>query len=113
MSEVTRILSQIESGDLGVADQLLPLVYEDLRRLAARRLATQEKTGRTLSPTALVHEAYLRLVSSTRRQGTGNGFQSVLPTTRICLLIPVPWLLSSTPAAISFPRPRKPCTESS
>jgi RNA polymerase sigma factor (TIGR02999 family) len=63
MSDVTRILSQIESGDPSAADQLLPLVYEELRKLAARKLAN-EKAGQTLQPTALVHEAYLRLVGS-------------------------------------------------
>jgi RNA polymerase sigma factor (TIGR02999 family) len=61
MSDVTRILSQIESGDPAAADQLLPLVYEELRKLAAARLA-QEKPGQTLQATALVHDAYLRLV---------------------------------------------------
>ena len=61
MSDVTRILSQIESGDPAAADQLLPLVYEELRKLAAVRLA-QEKPGQTLQATALVHDAYLRLV---------------------------------------------------
>src|SRR5436190_13168341 len=62
MSDVTRILSQIESGDPHAADQLLPLVYEELRKLAAVKLA-QEKPGQTLQATALVHEAYVRLVS--------------------------------------------------
>jgi RNA polymerase sigma factor (TIGR02999 family) len=61
MSEVTRILSAIEQGDPHAAGQLLPLVYDELRRLAAQKLA-QEKPGQTLQPTALVHEAYLRLV---------------------------------------------------
>src|SRR3989441_1260471 len=61
MSEVTRILSAIESGDPHAAEQLLPLVYDELRRLAAQKLA-QEKPGQTLDATALVHEAYLRLV---------------------------------------------------
>ena len=61
MSEVTRILSAIEQGDPHAADQLLPLVYDELRRLAAQKLA-QEKPGQTLQATALVHEAYLRLV---------------------------------------------------
>jgi RNA polymerase sigma factor (TIGR02999 family) len=61
MSPVTRILSAIEQGDPRAAEQLLPLVYEELRKLAAQRLA-QEKPGQTLQPTALVHEAYLRLV---------------------------------------------------
>jgi RNA polymerase sigma factor (TIGR02999 family) len=61
MSEVTRILSAIEQGDSHAAQQLLPLVYEELRDLAAQKMA-QEKPGQTLEPTALVHEAYLRLV---------------------------------------------------
>jgi RNA polymerase sigma factor (TIGR02999 family) len=61
MSEVTRILSAIEDGDARAAEQLLPLVYDELRRLAAHKLA-QEKPGQTLQATALVHEAYLRLV---------------------------------------------------
>jgi len=61
MSEVTRILSAIEQGDPHAAEQLLPLVYDELRRLAAQKLA-QEKAGQTLQATALVHEAYLRLV---------------------------------------------------
>ena len=61
MSDVTRILSQIEHGDPAAAEQLLPLVYEELRKLAAAKLA-HEKPGQTLQATALVHEAYLRLV---------------------------------------------------
>ena len=61
MSDVTRILSQIESGDPPAAEQLLPLVYDELRRLAAAKLG-HEKPGQTLQATALVHEAYLRLV---------------------------------------------------
>ena len=61
MSDVTRILSQIESGDPSAAEKLLPLVYEELRILAAANLA-QEKPGQTLQATALVHEAYVRLV---------------------------------------------------
>lgn len=61
MSDVTRILSQIESGDPSAAEKLLPLVYEELRKLAAARLAL-EKPGQTLQATALVHDAYLRLV---------------------------------------------------
>jgi RNA polymerase sigma factor (TIGR02999 family) len=67
MSEVTRILSVIEQGDPHAAEQLLPLVYEELRALAAARLA-QEKPGQTLQATALVHEAYLRLVDTERAQ---------------------------------------------
>jgi RNA polymerase sigma factor (TIGR02999 family) len=67
MSEVTRILSAIEQGDPSAAGQLLPLVYEELRRLAAAKLA-QEAPGQTLQATALVHEAYLRLVDAERAQ---------------------------------------------
>jgi RNA polymerase sigma factor (TIGR02999 family) len=63
MSDVTRILSAIEQGDPHAAEQLLPLVYEELRKLAAQRLS-QEKPGQTLQATALVHEAYLRLVDT-------------------------------------------------
>jgi RNA polymerase sigma factor (TIGR02999 family) len=63
MNEVTRILSAVGQGDPHAAEQLLPLVYEELRRLAAQRMA-QEAPGQTLQPTALVHEAYLRLVGS-------------------------------------------------
>jgi RNA polymerase sigma factor (TIGR02999 family) len=65
MSDVTRILSQIEAGDPSAAEQLLPLVYEELRKLAAAKLA-HEKPGQTLQATALVHEAYLRLVGGER-----------------------------------------------
>src|SRR6188472_4391821 len=61
MTDVTQILSRIESGDAQAAEQLLPLVYAELRKLAAQRLG-QEKPGQTLQATALVHEAYLRLV---------------------------------------------------
>jgi hypothetical protein len=62
ISDVTRMLSQIDAGDPAAAEQLLPLVYDELRRLARQKL-THEKPGQTLQPTALVHEAYLRLVS--------------------------------------------------
>src|SRR6201984_2464821 len=67
MNEVTRILSAIEQGDPHAAEQLLPLVYEELRQLAAQKLA-QEKPGQTLQATALVHESYLRLVDVDRVQ---------------------------------------------
>src|SRR5262245_4403223 len=67
MSEVTRILSAIEQGDPHAAEQLLPLVYSELRKLAAQKLG-QEKPGQTLQATALVHEAYLRLVDVDRVQ---------------------------------------------
>src|SRR5690349_7943548 len=61
MNEVTRVLSAIEGGEPHAAEQLLPLVYQELRKLAAQKLA-QEKPGQTLEATALVHEAYIRLV---------------------------------------------------
>jgi len=67
MSDVTQILSRIEAGDPNATEQLLPLVYDELRRLAARRLA-KEKPGQTLQATALVHEAYLRLVDVDKAQ---------------------------------------------
>jgi RNA polymerase sigma factor (TIGR02999 family) len=67
MSEVTRILSAIEQGDPHASEQLLPLVYDELRKLASARL-TQEKPGQTLQATALVHEAYLRLVGAEQAQ---------------------------------------------
>jgi RNA polymerase sigma factor (TIGR02999 family) len=67
MADVTSILSQIESGDPSAAEQLLPLVYEELRKLAAAKLA-QERPGQTLQATALVHDAYVRLVDVTTAQ---------------------------------------------
>jgi RNA polymerase sigma factor (TIGR02999 family) len=67
MSEVTRMLSALEQGDPNAADQLLPLVYDALHQLAAQKLA-RETPGQTLQATALVHEAYLRLVSAEQRQ---------------------------------------------
>jgi RNA polymerase sigma factor (TIGR02999 family) len=67
MSEVTHILSAIEQGDPHAAEQLLPVVYDELRKLAAQKLA-QEKPGQTLQATALVHEAYLRLVDVDKAQ---------------------------------------------
>ena len=67
MSDVTRILSRIESGDPKAAEQLLPLVYQELRRLAAAKMA-KEKPGQTLQATALVHEAYVRLVDVDQAQ---------------------------------------------
>src|SRR5678810_800194 len=67
MSDVTRILSQIESGDPAAAEQLLPLVYDELRKLAAARLA-HEIPGQTLQATALVHDAYLKLVDTDKAQ---------------------------------------------
>jgi RNA polymerase sigma factor (TIGR02999 family) len=67
MSDVTRILSQIDAGDPQAAEQLLPLVYDELRKLAAAKLAN-EKPGQTLQATALVHEAYLRLLGGGARE---------------------------------------------
>jgi RNA polymerase sigma factor (TIGR02999 family) len=67
MTEVTRVLSRIEQGDPHAAEQLLPLVYRELRQLAAQKLAN-EKPGQTLQATALVHEAYLRLVDADKAQ---------------------------------------------
>ncbi|MHC4309597.1 MAG: sigma-70 family RNA polymerase sigma factor [Planctomycetota bacterium] len=72
MSDVTRILNAIEGGDTRAADKLLPLVYEELRLLAAQKMA-QEKPGQTLQATALVHEAYLRLVGSEDRGWDNRG----------------------------------------
>jgi RNA polymerase sigma factor (sigma-70 family) len=71
MSDVTRILSPIDSGDPAAAEQLLPLVYDELRKLAAAKLA-HEKPGQTLQATALVHEAYLRLVGSGNERESGK-----------------------------------------
>src|ERR1700745_2715866 len=74
MNEVTRLLSGIEAGDSHAAEQLLPLVYQELRKLAAQKLA-QEAPGQTLQGTALVHEAYLRLLADERR-GSAPGWES-------------------------------------
>ncbi len=71
MNDVTRILSDIERGDPRAAERLLPLVYEELRKLAARGLA-QEKPGQTIQATALVHEAYLRLVGQDQAPSWNN-----------------------------------------
>jgi RNA polymerase sigma factor (TIGR02999 family) len=71
MSEVTQILEQIQQGDRSAASELLPLVYAELRRLAVHRM-TKEKPGLTLQPTALVHEAYLRLVGDAAIQWDGR-----------------------------------------
>jgi RNA polymerase sigma factor (TIGR02999 family) len=71
VSEITRILQSIDRGDSNAADQLLPLVYDELRKLAAARMA-HEAPGQTLQPTALVHEAWLKLVGSDRQQWHGR-----------------------------------------
>ena len=78
MSDVTHILSAIEQGDPHAAEQLLPLVYEELRRLATHRMA-QERLDHTLQATALVHEAYIRLVDSDRAQIVNNALRKRRP----------------------------------
>ncbi len=88
MTEVTRILSAIEQGDPHAAEQLLPLVYDELRRLAAQKLA-QEKPGQTLQATALVHEAYLRLVAGEKAphwDGRGHFFAAAAEAMRRILI---------------------------
>jgi RNA polymerase sigma factor (TIGR02999 family) len=72
MSEVTRILAAIERGDVRAADELLPLVYQELRLLAAQKMS-QEAPGQTLQATALVHEAYIRLVGAEDQNWSGRG----------------------------------------
>ena len=72
MSDVTRILEAIQHGDGRAADELLPLVYEELRRLAAHKMAN-EMPGQTLQPTALVHEAWLRLTGGANQEWNGRG----------------------------------------
>jgi RNA polymerase sigma factor (TIGR02999 family) len=71
MSDVTQLLSAIDAGDAQAANQLLPLVYQELRKLAASKMA-REKPGQTLQATALVHEAWLRLAGSNRQQWRGR-----------------------------------------
>jgi RNA polymerase sigma factor (TIGR02999 family) len=85
MSDVTHILSQIESGDPRAAKQLLPLVYEELRKLAAVRLDS-ERPGQTLQATALVHEAYLRLVGNQQFSGRGHFFAAAAEAMRRILI---------------------------
>jgi len=88
MNEVTRILSALEQGDPHAASQLLPLVYEELRKLAAQRLAS-ERPGQTLQATALVHEAYLRLVDREQPQpwsGRGHFFAAAAEAMRRILI---------------------------
>jgi len=88
MSDVTLILAAIERGDPKAADQLLPLVYDELRRLAAQRLA-HERPGQTLQATALVHEAYFRLVGSgepPRWEGCGHFFAAAAEAMRRILI---------------------------
>jgi RNA polymerase sigma factor (TIGR02999 family) len=85
MADVTRILSAIDAGDPQAAEQLLPLVYDELRKLAAQRLA-QEKPGHTLQATALVHEAYLRLVGDQQFENRGHFFAAAAEAMRRILV---------------------------
>lgn len=88
MSDVTQILSQIESGDPKAAEQLLPLVYDELRKLAAAKMA-QEKPDQTLQATALVHEAYIRLVDAENAQhwnSRGHFFAAAAEAMRLILV---------------------------
>src|SRR5687767_9292138 len=88
MTDVTQILSQIESGDPKAAEKLLPLVYEELRKVAAAKLA-HEKPGQTLQATALVHEAYLRLVDGGKDHdwnGRGHFFAAAAEAMRRILV---------------------------
>lgn len=85
MSDVTRILSAIEQGDPHAAEELLPLVYAELRKLAAQKLA-QEKPGQTLEATALVHEAYLRLVGDQHFDNRGHFFAAAAEAMRRILV---------------------------
>lgn len=88
MPDVTQILGQIESGDPSAAEKLLPLVYDELRKLAAAKMA-QEKPGQTLQATALVHDAYLRLVngnSQQRFQSRGHFFAAAAEAIRRILV---------------------------
>ena len=79
MTDVTQILSQIDQGNPNAAEQLLPVVYDELRQLAAARLAN-EKPGQTLQATALVHEAYLRLVGGEQEQHWRHGEEAIQGT---------------------------------
>jgi RNA polymerase sigma factor (TIGR02999 family) len=105
MSEVTRILSAIEQGDPHAAEQLLPLVYDELRKLAAHKLA-QEKPGQTLQATALVHEAYVRLVDVDQaRQWNSRGhFFAAAAEAMRRILIDTSW--SAAGAAATWKRCR-------
>src|SRR5437899_9602578 len=88
MSEVTKILSGIEQGDPSAAEQLLPLIYDELRKLAGQKLA-KEKAGQTLQATALVHEAYLRLAEGDNPQhwnGRGHFFAAAAEAMRRILV---------------------------
>src|SRR5882757_173847 len=85
MTDVTRILSDIEQGNTKAAEQLLPLVYEELRKLAAQKLA-QEKPGQTLQATDLVHEAYMRLVGDRQFASRRHFFAAAAEAMRLILI---------------------------
>src|SRR5581483_2224362 len=85
MSNLTRLLDAAAAGDCKAAADLLPLVYDELRKLAAARLAA-EAPGHTLNPTALVHEAYLRLVGGQRFDGSGHFFAAAAEAMRRVLV---------------------------
>ena len=85
MNEVTRILSEIEHGDPRAAERLLPLVYDELRKLAAVRMA-HERADHTLNATALVHEAYLRLVGDQQFEGRAHFFAAAAEAMRRVLV---------------------------
>src|SRR5271169_3110194 len=85
MTDVTHILSAIEAGDSEAAEQLLPLVYDELRKLASARMAA-EAPGHTLDATALVHEAYLRLVGDQQFDGRGHFFAAAAEAMRRILV---------------------------
>lgn len=85
MADVTQILNAVKEGDTLAADQLLPLVYDELRKLAAQRLV-QEKPGQTLEATALVHEAYLRMVGDQQFENRGHFFAAAAEAMRRILI---------------------------
>src|SRR5438128_8620478 len=85
MSDVTQILNAIDAGDAQAAEQLLPLVYDELRKLAAAQMA-REKPGQTLTATALVHEAYLRLVANPEFANRGHFFAAAAEAMRRILV---------------------------
>src|SRR5436305_384179 len=103
MTDVTRILSAIEHGDPQAAAQLLPLVYDELRRLAAAQLA-REKPGQTLEATALVHEAYLRLVGDQQFANRRHFFAAA--GSGVAAVRPAPGAAAPTPRGRRRPGPR-------
>jgi len=108
MSDVTQILSQIESGDSSASEKLLPLVYDELRKLAAARMAT-ERPDHTLQATALVHEAYMRLVGSEQSwEGRGHFFAAAANSMRQIL---VNWAISKRTDKRGGDRQRVPMTD--